>query len=75
LRPLQRSLLSAMSWHRGEPLQAARSIFEVALTDAIMQISSLGSGNTRRGILVCALDYSTFEISLVDTANFSIRLF
>ena len=59
----------ARLWHRGEPLEAARSIFEAAPTDAIMQISSLGSGSTRRGILIRALDYSTFEISLVNAAG------
>jgi prolyl oligopeptidase len=53
-------------WHRGEPLETARSIFEASPTDAIMQLSSLGSGNTRRGILIRVLDYSTFEISLVN---------
>jgi prolyl oligopeptidase len=56
-------------WHRGEPLEAARPIFEAAPTDAIMQLSSLGSGNTRRGILIRALNYSTFEISLVNAAG------
>ncbi len=56
-------------WHRGEALEAARPIFKASPTDAIMQLSSLGSGNTRRGILIRALDYSTFEISLVNAAG------
>ena len=59
----------ARLWRRGEPLESARAIFEAPATDAILQLSALGSGTTRRGILVRVLDYSTVEISLVDGAG------
>jgi len=56
-------------WKRGEPVSSAKEVFKAQPTDAIVQLSSVGRGNTRYGIVSRVIDYSTFELSIVDRAG------
>lgn len=53
-------------WTRGQPLESARAVFEAQPDDAIVQISTVGSGASAQGVINRAIDYSTFEVSLID---------
>lgn len=55
----------ARVWRRGEVLENAKSVFEAKPTDAIVQLFAIGEGNGRRGIVLRAIDYSNFEMTLV----------
>src|SRR5690606_34238413 len=56
-------------WTRGQPLASARTVFEGKPTDAILQVSTVGSGAGTQGVITRALDYSTFEVTLVNGAG------
>jgi prolyl oligopeptidase len=60
---------AARLWRRGEPLSAAREVFRAEPTDAILQVSAVGSGAQRRAVLLRAIDYSTFDLKLVDVTG------
>ena len=51
---------------RGQPISAATPVFQAEASDAIVQLSTAGSGARTRGVITRAIDYSTFEIHLVD---------
>lgn len=53
-------------WSRGQPLSQAKQVFQAPSTDAIVQLSTVGTGSQSRGVAVRAIDYSTFEASLID---------
>ncbi|MFC4314164.1 prolyl oligopeptidase family serine peptidase [Steroidobacter flavus] len=53
-------------WKRGQPLASARIVYQGKPSDAIIQISTTGSGARTQGVVNRAIDYSTFEISLID---------
>lgn len=55
----------ARIWRRGQPLEKARKVFEAPSTDAIMELSAIGEGTARRGVVLRALDYSTFQMALI----------
>jgi prolyl oligopeptidase len=52
-------------WKRGTPLENARPVAKGAATDAIELLSSIGSGSYRLGLVVRALDYSTFSMQTI----------
>lgn len=51
-------------WTRGQPLAAAKTVFEAKPTDALVSLATLGEGDARRLVISRALDFSTFEIAL-----------
>ncbi|MEN4903147.1 prolyl oligopeptidase family serine peptidase [Luteimonas sp. TWI1437] len=53
---------SVRLWQRGEPLARAREVYAAQPTDAIVQLFAVGEGAQRRGVIVRAIDYSTFEV-------------
>jgi len=53
---------SVRLWARGEPLAQAREVYAAQPGDAIVQLFALGEGTQRRGVIVRAIDYSTFEV-------------
>lgn len=60
---------SVSLWSRGQPLQDARSVYQGQASDAILQISTVGNGDQTQGVVTRAIDYSTFEVALVDGAG------
>lgn len=52
-------------WKRGTPLDNARPVAKGEATDAIELLSNMGSGSTRLGLVVRALDYSTFSMQTI----------
>ena len=52
-------------WRRGEPLEAAKSVFQAAASDAILQLHALGQGPARRAVVLRVIDYSTFEMTVI----------
>jgi len=57
---------SARVWKRGEPLSAARVVFEGQPGDALLNATVVGHGSGARAVITRAIDYSTFETWLVD---------
>lgn len=56
-------------WQRGQSISGAKEVFKAQPTDAIVQLSSVGSGSARYGVISRVIDYSTFELSTVDRAG------
>jgi len=56
---------SVQLWVRGESLDSAREVFRGKPEDAILQIGTVGSGAGTQGIVARAIDYSTFEMTLI----------
>lgn len=56
-------------WSRGTPLQDAKQVYQGQPNDAILQISTVGSGDRAQGVVTRAIDYSTFEIVLIDATG------
>lgn len=56
-------------WTRGQPLDTAKPVYSGEPSDAILQISTVGTGTARQGVVTRAIDYSTFEIVLIDAAG------
>lgn len=52
-------------WKRGTPLDSAKAVFAAKPTDAILTLSGIGAGAGRRGVVMRAIDYSNFEITLI----------
>jgi len=53
-------------WKRGQPLAQAKVVFEGEAGDAILQLSASRDPHAPRGVITRALDYSTFEIHVVE---------
>lgn len=53
-------------WKRGQPLAQAKVVYEGAATDAILQLSASRDPRMPRGVITRALDYSTFEVHVVE---------
>jgi prolyl oligopeptidase len=56
-------------WRRGQPIEAAREVLRAEATDAEIRPMALGTGHRRLGIAVRAIDYSSFELSLIDRSG------
>lgn len=56
-------------WSRGQPLKDARPVYQGQPSDAVLQISTVGDGDKTQGVVMRAIDYSTFEIVLIDAAG------
>jgi prolyl oligopeptidase len=56
-------------WSRGTPLDSAPIVASGEATDAIIQLAAAGGGSTRSGVMIRALDYSTFALSVIDAAG------
>ena len=54
-------------WKRGTPLSSAKIVYTAEPTDSLMLLAATGKGADRVGIIMKAIDYSTFEY-------FSVRL-
>lgn len=61
-------------WKRGEPLASARLAYEGEASDAILQTTTVGGPGQVRGVVTRAIDYSTFEVYLVDADGSHHRL-
>jgi prolyl oligopeptidase len=59
-------------WRRGEPIQVARRVLRAEPTDAEIRLLALGSGTNRMGVVVRVVDYSTYQVSLVDQSGWTI---
>lgn len=53
-------------WTRGKPLESAKVAFEGKSTDAILQVTTVGTGASTQAVITRALNYSTFDVTLVD---------
>lgn len=53
-------------WKRGDPLEKARVVYTAQKTDAILMVSAAGPAQARRGVVLRAVDYSTFQVLTVD---------
>ncbi|MCL7715534.1 prolyl oligopeptidase family serine peptidase [Stenotrophomonas mori] len=53
-------------WTRGQPLADVRPVYQGKTGDAIVQLAGVGTGASAQAVLTRAIDYSTFEVSLVD---------
>jgi prolyl oligopeptidase len=56
-------------WSRGAPLKSAPIVARGEPADAILQLAAVGEGSKRFGLVTRALDYSTFELKLVDATG------
>jgi prolyl oligopeptidase len=56
-------------WSRGTPLESAPVVAWGETTDAILQLAAMGEGSTRVGVMTRAIDFSTFELKLIDAAG------
>ncbi len=52
-------------WHRGEPLEAAKTVFRASPEDSILELYALGHGPARRAVAVRAIDYSTYDMTVI----------
>lgn len=57
---------TAQLWQRGTPLSAAPVVYRAGEGDTLLQLHAAGRGDARRGVIVRTIDYSTFEVHLVD---------
>lgn len=53
-------------WSRGRLLSTAKPVFQAEASDAIVQLSRVGTEGRTRGVITRAIDYSTFEVHVVD---------
>ena len=53
-------------WKRGEPLEKSRVVYTAQKTDAILMVSAVGPASARRGLVMRAIDFSTFQLLTVD---------
>lgn len=56
-------------WTRGQPLDTAKPVYSGESSDAILQVSTVGIGAATQGVVNRAIDYSTFEVVLIDAAG------
>ncbi|MBA3929725.1 MAG: hypothetical protein C0521_09065 [Xanthomonas sp.] len=56
---------SVRLWQRGQPLASAREVYKAEPSDAIVQLFAVGDGAQRRGVIVRAINYSTFDVFAV----------
>lgn len=52
---------SVALWSRGTPLTAAKVVYRAQPTDALLTVGVTGDGDARVGVIMRAIDYSTFE--------------
>lgn len=52
-------------WHRGEPLDDAKVIYQGKATDALLEVDAAGTGTSRYGLITRAIDYSHFDLFTV----------
>src|SRR5690606_22861193 len=55
-----------VSWKRGEAISQARPIFSAKPSDSMVSATTVGTGATQKGLLTHVLDYSNFELDLVN---------
>ena len=53
-------------WSRGTKLESAPVVARGKPSDAILQLAAVGEGSKRTGVIIRAIDYSTFEFKLVE---------
>jgi prolyl oligopeptidase len=56
---------TAMIWRRGTPLGTAKEVYRADPADALTMLGGAGSGSDRVGLVLRAIDYSTFEYRIV----------
>ena len=56
-------------WRRGEPLESATVVYTAQPTDALVQVASVGASTGVRGVIIRVIDFSTFEMKLVDAGG------
>jgi prolyl oligopeptidase len=56
-------------WSRGTPVESAPVVARGEGTDAIIELAAMGEGLARIGVMTRAIDYSTFELKLIDAAG------
>ncbi|GGD37106.1 prolyl oligopeptidase family serine peptidase [Pseudoxanthomonas indica] len=61
-------------WSRGTPLASAKPVYQAQASDAIVQFSTVGNGADTLGVIGRAIDYSTFEVVVVDAQGKQTKL-
>ena len=61
-------------WQRGQALDDAVIGYQGAAEDAILQMTTVGVGDDTLGVVTRAIDYTTFEVHLVDPDGNSRKL-
>jgi prolyl oligopeptidase len=56
-------------WSRGTPLESAPVVARGEATDALIELAAMGVGSTRVGVMTRAIDYSTFDLKLIDVVG------
>jgi prolyl oligopeptidase len=56
-------------WSRGTMLESAPVVARGEATDALIELAAMGVGSNRVGVMTRAIDLSTFEFKLIDTAG------
>ena len=56
-------------WSRGTPLDSAPVVARGEATDALIELAAMGEASNRLGVMTRAIDYSTFDLKLIDVAG------
>jgi prolyl oligopeptidase len=56
-------------WRRGEAIASAPVVFHARAGDVVLMLSGVGSGAHRQGVATRAINYSTFELVLIDASG------
>jgi prolyl oligopeptidase len=55
-----------VAWRRGTDINAAKTVYSAKRTDSLVSATTIGTGSSQRGLLNRAMDYSNFELELVN---------
>ncbi len=53
-------------WRRGDTLASARVVAQADATDILVQLSAVGAGANRVGVIIRVIDFATYEFKSVD---------
>jgi prolyl oligopeptidase len=53
-------------WRRGQPINAAEVVYQAEPSDCLVWLFAAGTGNRRYGVISRAIDFSTYEVRLID---------
>jgi prolyl oligopeptidase len=54
-----------VAWKRGTPIATAKVVYSAQPSDSLVSATTIGQGETQKGLLNRAMDYSNFELELV----------
>ena len=61
-------------WRRGDTLEKAKAVFQAQPSDAILQLFAIGEGAGRRAVALRAMDYSNFEMTLIEPDGGTVKV-